>query len=465
MSGATEGSQPIDFSTPRRIHVVGVGGAGMSAVATVLAGMGHRVSGSDQRDSTTLARLRALGVEVVVGHHPDNVGDAEYVAISTAVPESNPEVAEARRRGIAVLDRATTLAAIVARRRTIAVAGTHGKTTTSSMLALCLVEAGMRPSFLIGGDLNEIGGNAVWDDGGLLVVEADESDGTFLLLEREVAVVTSLEADHLEHWGDFDALRAAFRSFVSGSGALRVLSGDDPLVRELGEGLDRVVTFGLAPGADYRAEAFAGGRSTSTFELVHAGELLGSFHLPLPGRHNVLNAVAAATTAIELGASVEEVQRALARFGGVARRFEFRGERGGVTLVDDYAHLPGEVAATLAAARLGDFERIVCVFQPHRYSRTQGLWREFADAFVDADLLAVTAVYAAGEPPRPGVSGRLVLDAVLAAHPEQEAVYLPTRAELVSWLEATLRPGDLCLTLGAGDLTSLPDQLLARWRP
>lgn len=455
----------LDLSSPQRIHVVGVGGAGMSAIATVLAGMGHHVSGSDQRDTTTLARLRALGVDVVVGHRAENIGDAQQLAISTAVPETNPEVVEARRRGIPVLDRATALAAIAARRRTIAVAGTHGKTTTASMLALCLVEAGMRPSFLIGGDLNEIGGNAVWDEGELLVVEADESDGTFLVLQRDAVVVTSLEPDHLEHWGDFESLQAAFRAFVAGSGTVRVLSGDDPLVQELGEGLDGVVTFGLAPGADYRAEAFTGGRSTSTFELVRGAEHLGSFSLPLPGRHNVLNAVAAAATAVELGAAPEDVKRALARFGGVARRFEFRGERDGVTLVDDYAHLPGEVAAALAAARLGDFERIVCVFQPHRFSRTHSLWREFADAFVDADLLAVTSIYAAGEGPRPGVSGRLVLDAVLAAHPDLPATYLPTRAEVIDWLEETLRPGDLCLTLGAGDLTSLPDQLLARRRP
>jgi UDP-N-acetylmuramate--alanine ligase len=454
----------IDLSAPQRIHVVGVGGAGMSAIATVLAAMGHTVTGSDQRDTNALDRLRASGVQVTVGHRAENVGDAQHVTISAAVPGSNPEVVEARRRGIPVHGRAAMLGAIATLRRTVAVAGTHGKTTTSSMLALCLVEAGLQPSFLIGGDLNDIGGNAVWGDGELLVVEADESDGTFLVLEREIGVVTNLEADHLEHYGDYDALKAAFAAFVAGASRIRLLSADDPLVAALGEGLDDVVTFGFAPGATYRASGYEGGRSASRFALHHGDEALGIFNLPMPGRHNARNAAAAAAAALELGAGVDDVRRALARFAGVARRFEFRGERGGVTLVDDYAHLPGEVAATLAAARLGGFERVVCVFQPHRYSRTQSLWQEFADAFVDADLLAVTSIYAAGEAPRPGVSGRLVVDAVLAAHPATEAVYVPTRAGLVEWLDENLQAGDVCLTLGAGDLTSLPDQLLLRGR-
>jgi UDP-N-acetylmuramate--alanine ligase len=454
----------LDLSTPQRIHVVGVGGAGMSAIATVLAAMGHEVSGSDQRDSTALDRLRAVGVRVAVGHSPDNLGQAGHLAISSAIRDSNPEVVEARRRGIEVHGRAATLAAIAARRRTIAVAGTHGKTTTSSMLALCLVEAGMKPSFIIGGDLNDIGGSAVWGEGELLVVEADESDGTFLVVDRDVAVVTTLEADHLEHYGDLEALCVAFRGFVEGARTLRVLWADDPAVRSLGDGLDGVVTFGVDESATYRMTAFEGGRSTSSFEILHGGAHLGAFRLPMPGLHNARNALAAAATALELGAGVEEVRQALARFAGVARRFEFRGEMAGVTLVDDYAHLPGEVAAALAAAKLGDFSRIVCVFQPHRYSRTQSLWPGFADAFVDADTMAVTSIYAAGEDPRPGVSGKLVLDAVLAAHPQAEAVYLPTRGEIVEWLDATLRPGDLCITLGAGDLTGLADQLLARSR-
>jgi UDP-N-acetylmuramate--alanine ligase len=454
----------LDLSAPQRIHVVGVGGAGMSAIATVLVAMGHEVSGSDQRDTTALDRLRAVGVRVAVGHSPDNLGRAGHLAISSAIRDSNPEVVEARRRGIEIHGRAATLAAIAAQRRTIAVAGTHGKTTTSSMLALCLVEAGMKPSFIIGGDLNDIGGNAVWGEGELLVVEADESDGTFLVVDRDVAVVTTLEADHLDHYGDLEALRRAFRGFVEGAGTLRVLWADDPGVRSLGDGLDGVVTFGVGESATYRMTAFEGGRSISSFEILNRGANLGAFRLPMPGLHNARNAVAAAATAIELGAGVEDVRRALARFAGVARRFEFRGETAGVTLVDDYAHLPGEVTAALAAAKLGDFSRIVCVFQPHRYSRTQSLWRGFADAFVDADVLAVTSIYSAGEDPRPGVSGKLVLDAVLAAHPQAEAVYLPTRDEIVEWLGATLRPGDLCITLGAGDLTGLPDQLLSRNR-
>jgi UDP-N-acetylmuramate--alanine ligase len=454
----------LDLSRPVKIHVVGAGGAGMSAIATVLVSMGHEVSGSDQRASTALERLRAAGVRVEVGHRPENLGQADHVTISTAVPESNPEVVEARRRGIPVHDRASALRAITSLRRTIAVAGTHGKTTTASMLSLCLVEAELRPSFVIGGDLNDIGGNAVWGYGEWMVVEADESDGTFLVLDPAVAVVTNLEPDHLDHYGDLTGLRDAFARFAAGATAMSVLSADDPGARELAEPLEGAVTFGFSPGATYQVTAFEGHRSWSSFDLSRRGEPLGRFTLPMPGMHNARNACAAAAVAVEIGAPTDDVRRALARFAGVARRFEFRGELNGVTLVDDYAHLPGEVAAALAAARLGGFERVVCVFQPHRYSRTQSLWRAFADAFVDADLLAVTQIYSAGEELRPGVTGKLVLDAVRSAHPEAEAVYLPTRAEVLEWLERVLRPGDICLTLGAGDLTSVPDELLDRGR-
>jgi UDP-N-acetylmuramate--alanine ligase len=452
----------LDLSRPLKIHVVGAGGAGMSAIATVLASMGHTVSGSDQRASTALDRLRASGVRVEVGHRAENIGDAEHLTISTAVPESNPEVVEARRRGIPISDRAAALRAISALRRTIAVAGTHGKTTTASMLSLCLVEAGLRPSFLIGGDVNDIGGNAVWGYGEWMVVEADESDGTFLVLEPAVSVVTNLEPDHLEHYGDFAGLRDAFARFAAGATTSSVISADDTHAKELRYTVPEAVTFGVAPEATYRVEHFEGGRSSSSFDLSRRGEPLGRFTLPMPGLHNARNAAAAAAVAVEIGTATEDVRRALARFAGVARRFEFRGELNGVTLVDDYAHLPGEVSAALAAARLGGFERVVCVFQPHRYSRTQSLWQGFADAFVDADVLAVTQIYSAGEEARPGVSGKLVLDAVRAAHPDADAVYLPTRGDVLEWLEQLLRPGDLCLTLGAGDLTSVPDELLER---
>jgi UDP-N-acetylmuramate--alanine ligase len=437
----------------------------MSAIATILDEMGHDVSGSDQRGSATLDRLRAGGVRVEIGHRPENIGDAEIIVYSSAVPTSNIELVEARERGLRVAPRAEILAEITALRRSIAIAGTHGKTTTCSMAALALVEAGARPSFVIGGDLNEIGANAVWNDGEWLVVEADESDGSFLELVADIAVVTSVEPDHLEHYdGSFDRLREAFGRFVAGSRTCAILSADDPVAAGLAASATGTVrTFGLSETADYRAAGIELQRSTSSFYLAASGEPLGRFTVPTTGEYNVRNAVAAIAIALETGAEVEPVRRALARFAGVARRFEFRGEARGVTLIDDYAHLPGEVSAALKASRAGGFDRVVCVFQPHRYSRTQSLWRDFADAFVDADVVIITGVYSAGEEPRPGVSGRLVLDAVVAAHPEADVHYLATREALLEHLDEIAQPGDLLITLGAGDLTSLPDALIGRW--
>jgi UDP-N-acetylmuramate--alanine ligase len=457
-------SAVTDLSGSRRVHVVGIGGAGMSAIASVLAAMGHRVTGSDLKASPGLDRLEALGIEVHVGHDAAHVGGAELVAISTAIPERNPEVRAARDAGIPVLRRAEILAAIAAMRRTVAVAGTHGKTTTSSMLALVLVEAGLRPSFIIGGEVNEIGSGAMWGAGDLFVVEADESDGTFVELGAEAVIITNIEPDHLEHYGGFGPLRDAFARFASEAPGPRVLCADDPesatLAKRLrGDGLD-VLTYGTHPHADFRIVDPRGGRTGTSLTVVpRDGRPDIAIDLPVPGLHNARNAVAALVAGLALGADVDAARAALSRYGGVARRFEFRGEAGGVTFVDDYAHLPTEVAAAIAAARDGDWARIVCVFQPHRYSRTESLWPTFADAFEGADLIAVTDVYASGERPRPGVTGKLVVNAVLDAHPWHRVAYLPRRSDLVSYLTTELRPGDLCLTLGAGDLTSLPDEI------
>lgn len=449
----------LDLAAPQRVHVVGVGGAGMSAIATVLAAMGHHVSGSDLKASPGLERLRAAGVDVVVGHRRENVGDVDAVTISTAVPAANPEVLAAAERGIPVLRRAEMLAAVCATRRTIAIAGTHGKTTTSSMLALVLVEAGVRPSFIIGGELNEIGTGAVWDAGEWMVVEADESDGTFVELPAEVALVTSVEPDHLEHYGGFTQLESAFDRFLE-SAPVRIVCADDEGAAALGA-RHGAVSYGMSDGATYRMADVQRGRTSTGFGVEHDGARIAEVRLPVPGLHNARNACAALVTGVLVGAPTDAAVRALARYAGVARRFQFRGERNGVSFVDDYAHLPSEVQVALAAARDGQWQRIVCVFQPHRYSRTGALWRDFGDAFVDADLLVVTDVYGAGEAPRPGVTGKLVVDAVLEAHPEQRLAYLPARADLVPYLRRVLRPGDLCLTLGAGDLTSLPAELLS----
>jgi UDP-N-acetylmuramate--alanine ligase len=485
----------IDLSKPQRIHVVGVGGAGMSAIATVLAGMGHHVTGSDLKASSMFLRLQGLGLAVSVGHDPTNVEGSTALTVSSAIPESNIETAEARRRGIPVLSRADVLASIAALRRTIAIAGTHGKTTTASMLSLILVEAGLRPSFIIGGELNDIGTNAVWDAGDWLVVEADESDRTFLRLSPEVAVVTSVEPDHLETYGSFEVLRDAFAGFMAGSSSC-VVSADDTTALDLAPA--GAVSFGHDPRARYRIGDLSGGRSNIVFSLTDfgasgdpvpagsdpapagsgpapegsepspegsepapEGHSLGEFEVAVPGEYNARNAAAAIVAAVTIGVDAGTARRALARFGGVARRFEFRGEKNGVTFVDDYAHLPSEVKAALGAALRGGYGRIVCVFQPHRYSRIAALAADFASAFVDADVLFVTDIYPAGEEFRPGVNGRLIVDAVHVVHAEANATYTATHEELLEHLHQTLQPGDCCIILQAGDLAGLPDELLA----
>jgi UDP-N-acetylmuramate--alanine ligase len=451
---------PFDLTAPLDVHVVGVGGAGMSAIASTLASMGHRVTGSDLRSSPVTERLAAEGVSVAIGHAPEHVGAATVVTFSPAVAPTNPELVEAARRGAVVLPRSAVLAAIAAVRRTVAVAGTHGKTTTSSMLSLIMVEAGLHPSFLIGADVNETGTNAVWDEGEWLVLEADESYGTFRALRPELAVVTNVEADHLDHYGTVESMRSAFADFAAGAASGVVVCADDDGAAAVGAGVG-AVTVGTAAEADYRLSTVEMARSAVRFDLAGPDGPLGRLSVPTPGLHNARNAALAAVTALVVGAPFEAAVRALARFTGVPRRFEFRGSARGVSFVDDYAHLPTEVRAALAAARAGGWDRVVAVFQPHRYTRTGALHAAFGDAFADADVVVVTDVYSAGERPVPGVSGRLVADAVTAADPTRPAVYAAAWSELVTTVRALLRPGDLCLTLGAGDLTRLPDQLLA----
>jgi UDP-N-acetylmuramate--alanine ligase len=449
----------IDLSTRRSIHVVGIGGAGMSAIASVLARMGHTVSGSDLKESAGLRRLEAQGITVCVGHAAANVVGAELVAVSTAVPDGNPEVRAARDAGIEVVRRAEILASIAALRRTLAVSGTHGKTTTSSMLALVLVEAGVHPSFIVGGELNEIGSGATWSDGDLFVVEADESDGTFIELPAAHAVVTSVEADHLDHYGSFDAIVAAFAQFLDQAPGPNVVCADDPVAAALGRAAGALL-YGTDEDADYRISNVQTERSRSSCDISHNGEVIGAIELPVPGLHNLRNATAATVTALQVGVPFDTARRALARYAGVARRFQFRGIAKGISFVDDYAHNPGKVRAVLEAARSGGWRRVVCVFQPHRYSRTADLWREFGQAFDAADLVVVMDVYAAGEAPRPGVTGKLIVNSILEHRPWGRVAWLPRRDDVIAYLTTELREGDLCLTAGAGDITSLPDELI-----
>ncbi len=455
----------LDLSAPRKVHIVGIGGMAMSGIAAILTRLGHTVSGSDLKSWRGLERLRFLGVDVHVPHDAACLPvDVDAVVVSTAIPPTNPEVLAAQERGVPVLRRAEALAAIVDTRRTVAISGTHGKTTTSTMTTLILRAAGWHPSFLIGGEPNEVGSNAAYDDGEWLVIEADESDGTFVEIAPEAVILTNVEPDHLDHYGDMAALEEACARYLSSAPGPRVACADDPgsaglAARVTAAGLP-VITYGEAHGADYRIDGYHGDRVGSRFRLLRHGEALGEITLPAPGRHNARNAAGAAALATEIGVPFDAVVAALGRFAGVARRFQFHGEIAGVTLVDDYAHLPGEIKATLAAAREGAWSRIVAVFQPHRYTRTARLWRDFGDAFTDADVVVLTDVYAAGEPPQPGVSGRLILQAVCEAGPANRVFYLPKRSDILARLPDLTRPGDLLITLGAGDVTSLPDEWL-----
>ena len=344
----------------------------------------------------------------------------------------------------------------------MAVAGTHGKTTTSALLATLLHGAGVDPGYLVGAEIAALGRNAAWGGAGPLVVEGDESDGSFLALGATSAIVTNVEPDHLEHWGGEAELRAGFQRFVAALPGSAVLCADDPGSLALVAHAARPVTYGTAADADYRIDAIVTSGTGVRFTLHHGDETVSVDVPAAPGDHNARNAAAALSLAHTLGLALADGAHALAGFRGVARRFEVRGEAAGVTLVDSYDHLPTEVAAALAAARAGQWRRVVCCFQPHRYSRTEALGRSFADSFDDADLLVVTDIYPAGEAPRAGVTGKVVSDAVLDAHPWKRVAWLPTLDDVVAYLGSTLRAGDLCITLGAGDLTTIPPRVLAR---
>jgi UDP-N-acetylmuramate--alanine ligase len=439
-----------------RVHVVGVGGAGMSGLARLLHGLGHDVTGSDLVDSPTVGALRAAGIGVHVGHSAENLGAATLVTWSPAIAPDNVELVAAAARGIRVASRAELLGALCALREVLAIAGTHGKTTTSSMLTVILATAGRSPSWLIGADVAGLGANARLDRGAELVVEADESYGTFARLAPALCAVTNVEADHLDHYGTVAALREAFEALLARA-SRTVVNADDPMADELGR---RVGAYRV--GSSLGCELVVGDvrldRAASRFTLRDDTGAL-EVRVGAPGPHNVQNAALAAAVALVRGVPREAVVEALARFAGVPRRFEFRGELHGATLVDDYAHLPGEVAAVVATARAGGWNRIVAVFQPHRYTRTAALADAFAGAFDGVDVVVVTDVYAAGESPLPGVTGRLVADAIAGGSGAPEVRYVKDRAGLAAAVAPLLGTGDLLLTMGAGDLTTLPDEL------
>ena len=460
---------PIDLSAPGHYHVVGAGGPGMSAIALVLAEMGHQVTGTDIREHPVLDRLRAAGVSVTVGHQRSFVHGVQAVTASSAIPVSNIEIDEALQIGVPYFVRAGMLASICAQARSVGVAGTHGKTTTTSMLMLILAAAGMRPNFIIGGDVTDMGTGAQWTGGEWLVVEADENDRTHLALPLEATILTNIDADHLENYGTFEAIVEGFEQYVAQIPGPKVLCADDRqcarLAGELGPD-SGAVTYGTSPHADYRASGLEATRGVQRFTLSRHGLELGIVDLPLRGVHNVRNATAAVAMAMELGVEFEVAADAVSRFGGVARRFDFRGEDDGATFIDDYGHIPAEIAAVLAAARSsGDgWSRVVAVFQPNRYRRMAILSPEYRHAFVDADVTVITDIYPSGDLPIPGVTGKLVVNAICDAHPRQRVVWLPRRDDLIGFLAAEVRPGDVCISMGCGDVASLPTEVIERRR-
>ncbi len=454
-----------------RVHFVGIGGIGMCGIAELLLVQGYRVTGSDLAGGATVERLRSLGARVSLGHDASHVGDADVVVVSSAIRAGNPEVQVAEQRGIPVIPRAEMLAELMRLKDGIAVAGTHGKTTTTSLIAHLLSQAGLDPTVVVGGRV--IGSGAGADRtgarlgrGDLLVAEADESDGSFLRLAPVIAVITNIEPEHLDHYGSEEALESAFVEFANRIPfwGRAVVCLDEPGVQRVLPRLTRRrVTYGFGAQADWVASEVALADTGMRFQVKRAGEALGEVRIRLPGRHNVLNSLAALAVADSLTVPFADAAAALASFAGVERRFETKGEYRGIRVVDDYGHHPTEVRATLAAARALHTGRLVVVFQPHRYTRTRDLFDDFAAAFHDADLLLLTEVYAAGEPKLPDVDGAS-LAAAVRARGHRSVRFTPELDAIPRELEPLLQPGDLVLTLGAGSVTKLGPRLLEALR-
>jgi UDP-N-acetylmuramate--alanine ligase len=443
-----------------KIHMIGIGGAGMSGIAEVLGNRGHAVTGSDLKESPYTRRLGEAGIMVFIGHAAEQVGDADRVVISTAIPKTNPELLEARRRSIPVIPRAAALAWILEGSRSIAVAGTHGKTTTTSMTAHVLRALGEDPTALVGGELNDIGSNVAFGRADLVVAEADESDRSLLQLRPQAAVVTNVEFDHPDFYASLDDVLETFSAFVASlpsDGHLVVCADDPSCPRLINDAPCPDTTYGISAG-DLRAELLTPNR----YVLSENGERRGTVELGVYGRHNILNSLAAAGIARWLGHDAYQAAGTLKDFSGVRRRLQLKGERAEVRVLDDYAHHPTELSATLEAARATapSGGRIVAVFQPHRYSRTRKLYREFGGAFTAADAVLITEVYGAGEMPQPGVNGKLVVDAICETSGHPDVYYIPQQHDVPKVLREISERGDVVLTLGAGDISRAGEVLL-----
>jgi UDP-N-acetylmuramate--alanine ligase len=455
----------------RRIHFVGIGGIGMSGIAELLANLGYEVSGSDAKASDTTARLAQLGVRIAAGHAAGHVGDADVVVTSSAIQPGNPEADEARRRGIPVIPRAEMLAELMRLRYGIAVAGAHGKTTTTSMVAVLLERAGLDPTAVIGGRLSAFGSNARLGRGDYMVVEADESDRSFLKLTPAIAVITNIDREHMESYGSWDALQQAFADFankVPFYGTVVACADDEPVRALLPRLTRRVITYGLEDSA---ATVTGHGMTLEPFgsrcRVLHAPRgsrpsELGTLHLRVPGRHNLLNALGAVAVGLEVGLPFPTIASGFEEFRGAERRFELRGEVRGVMVVDDYGHHPTEIAAVIAAARAGLDRRVVVVFQPHRYTRTRDLLEEFGTALSGADEIVLTDVYAAGEPPIEGATAEAV--AAVVRKTGRPVTLLKALDDIPAAVATKARRNDLVITLGAGSIGTMPDRILQALR-
>ncbi len=451
------------FEQFQQFHFIGIGGAGMSAIASVLLARGFRVTGSDAKESAATARLLAAGATIFIGHDAANVPDDCAVVLSTAIKPDNPEWQAAKTKRLRVFHRSDLMAALVNERTGIAVAGAHGKTTTTAMLAAVFLQAKLAPTVLIGGDVTAMGGNACNGDGAFVITEADESDGSFLKLRPKYAVVTNVEDDHLDHYGSMEGVREAFHTFLTylQPGGKAVLCADQAEAKALAAAYpENSVTYGTGADADWQARNVRFDGMHTTYEIWHDGLLVSEVRLAVPGSHNVLNSLAAIVLAHYAGVEVATAVAALEAFRGVHRRFELKGEAHGIRVIDDYAHHPTEVAATLAAARLVAPKRIVCVFQPHRFSRTQLLAEEFGKAFADCDELVLTDIYSAGEAPIPGITGETLVEAV-ARCGGKKAHYVQSLEALPAFLKAFAKPGDMVMTMGAGNIYQAGEKLLA----
>jgi len=454
---------PSSFGSTRRIHLVGIGGSGMSGIAEVLLNLGYKVTGSDLAENDAVRRLRRLGARVFIGHQAGRALGSDVVVTSTAVAADNVEVAEARRLEVPIIPRAEMLAELMRMKYGVAVAGSHGKTTTTSMIASVLEGGGLDPTIIVGGRVGSLHANARLGKGDLMVAEADESDGSFLRLKPTLAVVTNIDREHLDHYKDLDEIKDAFVAFLGRVPfyGTAFLCTDDPGVRSVLPRVERRhVSYGFGSDAEFSAADVRLEGFTGTYTAMRSGKPLGRVTLSVPGRHNVLNSLAAIAVGRELNIPFTKIARALSRFTGVDRRFQVRGERGGILVVDDYGHHPAEIEATLRAAREGLGRRLVVVFQPHRYTRTHALAPEFHLAFKDADTLIVTDIYSAGESPIPGVDGRSLAEGISGSghgsvHCEPDMLKIP------AILERIARPGDLVLTLGAGSIWKVGAAFLA----